>query len=151
MNVFTWIPHPLHLYHNHFHYQPALPLVFARPHTAACEVSSFLQKVIHSLCWWAVIQLLLSRRCSDDCRTGIWHPTSALSTSQFKKTLSTGILSNFFFSPFLLFVVQKSSVHFILYHRLNGNMEPNDKCIFAYCLRVCLFVGLSLHSPTIWK
>lgn len=96
MNVFTWIPNPLHLYHNHFHYQAALPLAFARPHSVACEVSSFPQKVIHSLCWWAVIQLSLSRRCSDDCRTGVWHPTSALSTSQFKKTLSKGILSNFF-------------------------------------------------------
>lgn len=37
---FTPIPHPLHLYHNYFHYHPALPLAFTRPPSLACQVSS---------------------------------------------------------------------------------------------------------------
>lgn len=56
-NVFTQIPHPLHLYHNYFHYHPALPLAFTQPHSAACQVSSLPQKVIHCLHWWPVISL----------------------------------------------------------------------------------------------
>lgn len=44
MNVFTPIPHPLHLYHSYFHYRPALPLAFTQPHSSARQVSSLPKK-----------------------------------------------------------------------------------------------------------
>lgn len=83
----TPIPHPLHLYHNYFHYHATLALAFTHPHSAACKVSRLQQKVIRCLYWCAEISLSSSHCCSDGrwmWHAGGWHPTSALSTIQFE-------------------------------------------------------------------
>lgn len=42
--LFTQIPHPLHLCHNYFHYQPALPVAFNQLHSAVCRSQQSPQK-----------------------------------------------------------------------------------------------------------
>lgn len=151
MNVFTPIPHPLHLYHSYFHYRPALPLAFTQPHSAACQVSSLPQKVIRCLYWWAVIQLSSFQRRSDGCRmwqTGSWHPHSCFVNYSIW-TLSKWILSNYLIMyPITVFFGAAIINAFPFVTEVECQLCTWSQMIQlsrAYCLHVYLFVVQSKH------
>lgn len=97
MNVFTQLLHPLHLYHEYFHYHPALPLAFTQPHSAACQVCRLAPKVIQSLVLMGPdIALIVSapRRAAALC-DGRRRTPAFVNNSIPKGKLTKWVLSNY--------------------------------------------------------